>query len=418
MRREDGFMDAMPLNLKPNPPKVTAWLGGVCCLMLCTGCGLPTWTELIGAKKDEGPVFVPPPPPVKPVIPTQKPEPPPPPIPAEVIGQFRELKGYAIDDAALGSLLSLGEGLEEIRELDLQNSRVTNAGLTQLGKLTHLSKLDVRNSPIDKDGASHIAQATSLEELTFDGRKLNEAGVQALRPLSSLRVLGLRGVQLPHSGFAELLHHQELEELDLQDSSMDDLSLDIVAELPKLSRLRLSRTRVTDEGVARLAKLDLLEVLELQECQVTGEAFGVIFKNKGMKSLKELNLTGSQLNERGAKSVQQMVKLERLSLAYLGTMQDVHFALIVRGMKDLTYLHVGNCPLLTSQGMMVLKGHKNLERLELGTCPRIDDAVFNALMTCKNLKHLGLGGTNCSHAAAVRFKALLPECEITGLAIQ
>ena len=386
------------------------------CLSAVIGCGLPTWTELIGgSQEDNEPKFVPPAQPPQ-VIPTTKPAPPkPPPKPEEIVAKFQELKPFQIDDQALGSILSLDEGLDAVTELDLKGSQVTNEGVANIGKLTHLTKLDVSDSKIDKEGFAAIAQATSLEEFRINGSKIDEGGLTALRPLSNLKIMDLRGAKLSHAGFAELLHHRQIVELDLRSSSMDDLSLDIVADLPDLERLTLAHTRVTDAGISRLTKLDKLTYLDLYGCNVTGQGFAPIAKNKGLKSLKTLVLAATPMNLDGAKAVMQMKNLDNLALSYQSSMQDVHLFQMIKDMDELTQLHLTNCSSLTSAAMAAVKGHKKLEYLDLSNCPRIDDTVFNHLMTCKNLKKVILSGTNCSAVNANKFKILLPQCELVGV---
>jgi hypothetical protein len=122
------------------------------------------------------------------------------------------------------------------------------------------------------------------------------------------------------------------------------------------------------------------------------------------------------LDERGANAVKQMKELEHLNLADLRTMQDIHLATMIRGMNQLKELNLSGCQLLTSQSMQPLRNHKALEWVDFSECPRVDDAVFNYLMTCKNLRHLNLTRTNCTAAAAKRFREqYLPDCQITGL---
>jgi len=383
-------------------------------LIAVSGCGLPTWNELIGAKP--APIQPPPQPVVAPpiVTPIKPPAPPPKPNPDEVIARFQKLKPYEVDDKALGSLLSLDEGLEAVTELDLKGSHVSDSGLAQIGKLNRLAKLDVRGGLIGKDAAASIAQAASLEELRLPGTKFDQASLEALRQLGKLKLLDLTGVRLPRGGFAELLYHRELVELDLRDSSMDDASLEIVADLPDLVRIWLGRTQVTDFGIAKLGQLHKLDLLELTDCRVTGEAFAVGGKNKGFHSLRELYLRNTPLSAKGALAVKGMKQLDSLDLGDIRQMNDNDLFAMIRALENLRVLRLVGCSALTSKSMMALKNSKSIEQLDLSNCPRIDDSVLTLLVSCKNLKWLNIANTNCSRATIERFRQMLPECEVVG----
>ncbi|GIX03550.1 MAG: hypothetical protein KatS3mg113_0556 [Planctomycetaceae bacterium] len=379
-----------------------------------SGCGKPpTWNELVNQ------VTQPPPPPTTPEAtpaeqPTQPvmpstPAPPPKPDPHVVIAQFKQLKPHEIDDHKLGLLLSLDEGLEQITELDMKGSSVTDQGLQQIGKLSQLRFLDIRSTQfITANSFPAIAQATSLEELRVDPGKITDESLAVLRPLSELQRFDLRGVKLSYAGYAELLHHKKLIELDLRDSNMDDQALDVVTDLPELERLWLGRTRVTDEGVKKLAKLERLHTLDLTDCRVTGRTFG----NMPKGGVEVLVMTNTMLNEQGANAIKQMKNLRVLILTHLGTMQDVHLMQMVRPLTDLEELNVSNCPLLTSECMRAVLNHKNLRHVEFGHCPRITDTVFKYLETCKNLKKIIATSTGCSAAGMQYIKSKLPECEV------
>lgn len=405
----------------PYPPRV--WLirvmfglVGAVCLAGLSGCGLPTWSELTGGKQqpDAGPgatvqtsaPATPAPPPPPPIVPERPPEPPKP-DPLMIVGEFQQRKSYELDDFMLMRVLALDEGLEVITELDLKGSQVTDRGLENLGKLTHLARLDMRNTEkLTKQAYQHVATVGSLEELHVDGNKIDDAGMIALRPLTELRRLHLRYARLSPAGYAELVHHPKLVELELRDSNADDEAMNFVANLPELEQLWLARTRITDVGLARLGSLPRLEALELTDCQITGQGL------KGFRSLHTLILANTLLNEQGALAVKSMTQLKVLGLSHLGSMQDVHLFQMVRTLSALEDLNVSFCPQLTSECMQAVKNHKNLRKIDLGHDPKVDDRVLNYLITCKNLKEVNLSGTSCSHVAIERFRGLMPECTV------
>jgi Leucine-rich repeat (LRR) protein len=380
------------------------------------GCGLPTWGELIGAKPaPTTPVVVPVQPPQ--ARPTQvTPPTPPPPSPEEVIGRFHELKSYEIDDAKLASILALESGLEEIQSLNLNGSRVTNHGLKDLGKLSHLTTLDVRNTPVDSDGAAAIASVPSLEVLRIEGSRFSDSGVSALQPLKSLRVLDISHIRLTAQGWQQFLALPELEELAIHGSNVNDEVLLMLSRCPKLRRLSMNDNPITDLGLAQLGRLDALESLWISGCGITGIGFRSPEGGRGaFLALQELMMRRCPLNEFGAKAISTMKQLRRLDIAEMPSMQDIHFIEMIKPLKELTWLHSGANTGLTSRALTAVAGHTSLEYLGIGNCHAMDDRGLQQLVKLKNLQQLDLHNTRCTPGGVLALKEYIPELKVVGL---
>jgi Leucine-rich repeat (LRR) protein len=385
-------------------------------LLLASGCGLPTWSELIGAKKeDTQPLVVPQVVPVQPTKPVEPPPLPPPPNPAEVIAEFQAKRSYELDDAALGALLALPSGLEDVKVLNLNGSKVGNFGIRNLANLTHLTKLDLRNSQVDENAAASIGRVTSLEELHVEGAKFSDQGVAALRPLTNLRVLEINQVRLSPQGWAEMLNHPELEELRVRSSNLNDESMLILSKCPKLRRLQLNDVAITDLGLAQLGRLDVLEVLDVSGCGVRGVGFRGVGGNRGgFQALEHLSMQRCPLNELGAIAISSMKQLRQLNLADMPSMQDIHLIKMVKPLKELNYLQLNNNAGLTGTALTAVEGSESIETLILGSTG-VDDRGLARLLKCPNLKRLDLNNTRCSVNAALALKAKLPDLQIDGM---
>lgn len=383
-------------------------------LLLISGCGLPTWTEIVGGKKQDVPIENPNPP--QPVV-TKPPAPPPQPMPPssqEIIAKFQAKKPFELDDSSLSDLSTAEEGLDAIEDINLNGSKVTNGGLKHLTKLTNLKSLDVRNSPVDKDGASAIGALTSLEALKVDGGEMTDEAVQALNPLSELRSLEIRSVRLSPGGWSQLTNHKKLEKLLILQSNITDATMAIIGRIDSLKELWLNDVSITDRGMVELKGLDNLEWLNLAGTQVTSECFTTIAKGKGMRGLKTLGLEGTPLSQKGSLGVRALVQLETLGLGNFTTMRDEGFIPMVKPLKNLKSINLTNCKSITSQAFIAFAGNDNIENINCNGCDGIDDAGLKHLLKCKTLKVIDLSGTRVSLNAVQALRQALPDLEVRG----
>ncbi|HET6422453.1 MAG TPA: hypothetical protein VFG20_02145 [Planctomycetaceae bacterium] len=385
-------------------------------VLTLSGCGLPTWSELIGGKKEEVPQQNPNPP--QPVV-THSPTPPPqpkPPSDEELIAAFQARKTFELDDTALLDLSKVSEeGRGKINEINLNGSRVTNGGLQHLTKLPNLRSLDVRNSPVDKDGAQAIAALTSLESLKFDGGEMTDEAIQALNPLTQLKYLELNNVRLSPGGWAQLANHPQLESLYISSCNLNDATMELIGEITSLKTLYIDSVPITDQGLRHLKGLDNLQQMHLGGTGVTGIAFVEIFKAKGLKSLEELNMGRTPLNERGAMAIKNMTQLQRLVLDGLVTMRDQHFVPMVKPLKNLQAIKIVGCKGLTGQAFTAFVGNEKIEVINASGCDGINDSGLVHLVKCKSLKKLDLSDTQCTLRGVKLLMAQLPELEVTGM---
>lgn len=386
-------------------------------VLLLSGCGLPTWSELVGGKKEEqAPVVVVPPPQF---APTPAPTPPPPlpkPQPAEVIAKFKSLRPTEIDDQALEELTSLEEGLEAIDELTLHGSQVTTKGVQNLSRLTHLARLDIRGTQLEQSAFPHIGQATSIQELSVDGSRVTVEAAQSLRNLKDLKVFQAANMNLTALAWHDFLAaHPELETIAVPFGNLSDMVMPSVGKLAKLKKLVINNTSVSDLGLATIAKLDNLETLTISSCPVNGTGFMPPGGGRAFIGLKELNMTTTPLDERGAKAIKQMKELRALWLGDMPTMQDMHLQQMIRPLTNLEYINLTRNTSLTSQSMLALAGNENLREVCFAHCTRMDNLAFKHLAKCKNLKRVDVHDTSCTVQGALALKEILPDVEIVGL---
>jgi hypothetical protein len=85
-------------------------------------------------------------------------------------------KGRASDD-----LLARLVWFDRLRELSLERTEVTDAGLSHLTGVKPLHRLSLRGSPITDVGLLHLARMPRLQEIDLRETRVTAAGIAALR---------------------------------------------------------------------------------------------------------------------------------------------------------------------------------------------------------------------------------------------
>jgi hypothetical protein len=110
------------------------------------------------------------------------------------------LNSTDVTDAGLVHL----EGLTGIEELDLSATKVTDAGLAHLNGLTGLRYLFFNDTRVTDAGLAHLSRLTGLQFLYLDGTRVTDAGLKHLGRLTGLKGLGLRGSKVTDAGVAAI----------------------------------------------------------------------------------------------------------------------------------------------------------------------------------------------------------------------
>ncbi|MCC7424555.1 MAG: hypothetical protein IT428_30170 [Planctomycetaceae bacterium] len=109
-----------------------------------------------------------------------------------------------ITDAGLDNL----KGLTDLKNLELSGTGITDAGLEQIARLPKIEYLAIGSyegkSRITDAGLKHLSKVTSLRRLIIVMTDITEAGLDDLKKLSSLQVLRLEKTNLPESSVVTL----------------------------------------------------------------------------------------------------------------------------------------------------------------------------------------------------------------------
>jgi hypothetical protein len=105
------------------------------------------------------------------------------------------------DDAKLEVLLPLKE---QLAQLDLGRTVVTDAGMKTLAQLPRLASLDLRQTKITDAGLQHLANSSNLRTLNLYGTAVTDAGLKHLYSLKNLRNVYLWQSQATEAGAKQL----------------------------------------------------------------------------------------------------------------------------------------------------------------------------------------------------------------------
>lgn len=162
--------------------------------------------------------------------------------------------------------------LKRLKYLDIPYLRVPAEGFAPLGRLTALETIRLPDDVTD-DHLAHLATLVNLRELDLGQRPVTDAGLLKLDKLTALEKLGLYEAKgVTGSGLAAFAGAKKLKELNLAESvGITDAGLAGVAKLTQLETLALP-PQITDAGLAQLAPLKGLKYINAYRTKITKAA--------------------------------------------------------------------------------------------------------------------------------------------------
>ncbi|MBN1505775.1 MAG: hypothetical protein JW955_02960 [Sedimentisphaerales bacterium] len=289
--------------------------------------------------------------------------------------------------------------LTGLKELSFGNTDITDWGMKMLASFPSLEQLDLNVRVTDRSMV-HVAQLSSLKRLYFPGTaKVTNAGLQHISKLTSLEELYL-GQGIGDAGLAHLRGLPRLTYLAVYGPGFTDAGMVCVKAIPSLRIFSVHEgySRIGDAGLAHIAELPNLELLCLHAMQGVTDA-GIVHLTK-MRSLRKLEIGGSQVTDKGLSSLKQIKTLEHLDLP-----QDQH------GITDAGLTHLAGLPNLkhlrisrihfndparnkeyyTDRGLADITRLRQLEELHIGSIG-ITDAGMDSIAELTNLKTLHMFG--------------------------
>ena len=143
--------------------------------------------------------------------------------------------------------------------------------LPALAALPQLRELLIEQSRITDAGFKSLRRFEKLEHLRLRGARITDDALDALDDWPRLRLLNLPQADLTDAGVARICRRERLELLRLGSPRATDESLVAVAACPSLRFLHLIDVPITDAGLKHLEQAQQLTSLYLDGSRVTDE---------------------------------------------------------------------------------------------------------------------------------------------------
>jgi hypothetical protein len=201
---------------------------------------------------------------------------------------------------------------ESVRRIELEHSRVTDAGLSGLVRLPILESIVFRDRDVGEAGFIALAAVTTLRELELTGDTANPA-LPHLGDLRKLEVLKLGYPSVDDRVAPELAKLTSLRTLDLSNTKISDTGLVALADMTSLHELLLSHTRITNRGLAHLSRATKLKSLALDHTDVVDAALVHLARLGG---LERLHLADTLVTDAGLVHLRELTALHSLDLSH------------------------------------------------------------------------------------------------------
>jgi len=257
----------------------------------------------------------------------------------------------------------------EVDQITLSQSAVRDEHLVLLQATSHLKKLQLQGTKITDAGVSHLVHVPLLIKLDLGNTALTDAGMDHLQSLENLQSLTIAGTSVSDVGLAKLTGLKNLTELNASGTQVTDASLTALSEISSLQTLVLAHCDLTDAGLASLKACKSLTYLSLEGIPLTGS----FMKELSAVPLEYLNLADS--------------KCDGTALTDFGNLQS----------PRMLNLNLNNCP-VEDAGIASIAAIPGLETLSLDNT-RISEFGIAGLKDMPWLRTLSVNSTPVSAAA-------------------
>lgn len=258
------------------------------------------------------------------------------------------------------SLDKIAQNLKNLEVLELGGCcNITNNGLLLVAwGLKKLKELNLRSCRHITDiGIGHIAGLSQKAESAEGNLELEHLGLQDCQKLTDQALLnvslGLTNLRSINLSFC---------------ANIRDSGLKCLARMPHLQSVNLrSCDNISDTGIAYLAEGgSRIQTLDVSFCDKVGDQ-ALVHISQGLYNLRSLSLSACHITDEGLSKV-------------------------VRTLRDLTTLNIGQCSRITDKGLGLIGDFlTNLTEIDLYGCTSITTVGLERIMQLPHLSVLNLG---------------------------
>lgn len=290
----------------------------------------------------------------------------------------------------------------DLQEIDLSDSNVTDNDLESLRALTGLNALSLGRTYISDNGLKPLSLLHNLQTLDLSASRIKGLGFRHIGLLKSLRTVELD--QCSILTFAELQCPQ-LQRLTARNAHLSDRVLSSLPKQPQLTDLCLNNNPELDDSAFKyLRNCPALANLELADTGVTGKQIA----NLSGLPIVVLTLDNCPISSRSFKSIAKLDQLGDLSVSNIGlTAANLE---MLAGSR-IYRLNIGANELKERDLLSLTRGFSELQALDLQDNPLTDSAlpILTRLICLTELK---LDGTKISPKGIHEIQRQLPRCTV------
>ena len=212
--------------------------------------------------------------------------------------QSLSVRALPLSEAALARI----GRLTQLRQLDLFESAVTDAGVAHLKNLRGLQVLSLQRTRAGDGALVHVAGFERLVHLNLSDTRVTDDGMSAVRSLHQLNELYAAGTRLT-GRFATHLQELELKSLIIGNMrTIDEEGFRHIAALPHLESLKMSVMPVPDAWFRSFASHPALQVLRIDRIDISD---AVIPHLAAIPMLREASLSHTGITAAGIAELRQ-----------------------------------------------------------------------------------------------------------------
>lgn len=181
-----------------------------------------------------------------------------------------------VTDVALEAL----DEAKNLRELYLNQTKITNAAMEIIGRQPEIWSLSLENTLIDDAGLELLASLTTLSILMINGCPATGIGLLKIRPKDAFDVYMKATRATDASVEAFSTRNPPIRRLDLSDTAITDRGATMLARIERLENLRIINTAVTDEALVAFFDHPALQCLEPEGTLITVDGIAALKRVK------------------------------------------------------------------------------------------------------------------------------------------
>jgi Leucine-rich repeat (LRR) protein len=192
------------------------------------------------------------------------------------------------------------EEMTKVRQLKLDNTETTDADLQRIAeKYPNLVELTLSGTKISDAGVVHLAKLTKLRNLRISKSAITDSVAKTLAKIPSLEIIDVSQTSFGDKGLAELKTLPKLKKLNLYTTKITDNGLGVLKDFKSaktLVWLNIDKCVLTDAAVVKLAPLEKLEWLHLGRTALSDAGLETL---ANYQTLKEVSITNTNVTKNG-----------------------------------------------------------------------------------------------------------------------